>query len=694
MRADNHSSARSCGCRSAMFAVLSLLLVVAGCLVVHRAMLIREEGFFAFLIRWDGIDFMWSKLVYLSDCLRLGLWPLWNPYEFAGTPVFCNVQTLYHNPIVVFYAAIVGFTLETLQLYLVMLYVLGACSMYGLARHFGAPQLFAVLCGILYSASGFALGNAEHVPQLHLYLTEPLTLLLLLRYTRAWSPRSFVLAVLGVCLLIGGGYPSIMGHLMLFNFLFLTVPMVRARHWRGLIGLISIHALAVAVMSPMLVPAALSLPWITRGEGVTYAEYVGSSLPPLYFASLGNPFLGLMHIPGTSLDVTLKNCAVGLPVAMLLVYAVARPAGRGFLLTYAAVSIMGCLGGLLPTARLFHLIPVLGNSYYVTYEFRVLLIVTSFLLAVSSCSSFFAEPNRRLVSLCVFLPILAASLAILPFMQTLDLSSIRISAASFLRVPLTERAAKAVVLALPGFLTVGYLACLRRRSLVVFIVLGLIEVILSSSLNYFTVASRTAPEDRGKYVALEQNRDRGFPIAQPFVRNWAFMTRETMPSILKVHSDWGYDGTRLQSVERILRSPEAPVLHGPYLRMLPAGSASADSLQTVEHRVTDYGPNRVKLRFAMTDRPAMAVLNFMYYPGWEAIAQGLERKCIPVLGGLTGVVLETGDDELLLEFRPAYYKMLCMFSLSIILVLSALACLNRASSRSNGAVSPTTRGSS
>lgn len=654
---------------------LALLGLVAACLLVHRAMLTREAGFFVNLIRWDLTDFMWPKLAYLSDCLRDGIWPVWNPYDFAGAPVFSNVQTLYHNPLVVLYAATVGFSLESLQVYLLLLYVLGAGSMYALARHHAAPRPLAVLFGTLYIASGFALGNAQHLPQISLFLTEPLTLLLLMRLADQPRPRRFGPAVAGVCLLVSCGYPSILGHLSVFNVLITGLPHVQRRQWRALAALLGAHAAALVVMLPMLAPAALSLAHITRGAGVSYADYIRHSLPPANFASALNPFLGLLKQVGEPINISLRNCALGLPVVTLLLYAAARPARNRLLLAYVAVAAAGCLGGRLPTGRLFHAIPILGNSLHVTYEFRVLLIFAAFVLAIRTAPAFFAARTSRLAAACTLAPPLLAAALLLPVASRLNIDHISGSIESFLALKLPDASVWALVLVLPLVFAMVYANGLRRPqfSLAALAAVGIAEAVLSSGFSYATVVGRVSAKDRDACLRIERTRPVGFPIPDPFVRTRIYPDPNSMGSVLKAHSDWGYDSTVLRTTEALLKSPRAGLLYGPYLRVMPAGREDESALRDPGHRITAYGPNGAQITLHPTDEPVTAVLNFAYYRGWRASSAGRPRVCEPVLGGLTGVRLEPGDGQLSLVFRPGYYYALAGCSAAVLAALLVAA---------------------
>jgi hypothetical protein len=323
--------------RNGIWHVALLILLVV---FVHRHLIIMENGHLRSLICWDLLDFTWPKLSYLTDCLRSGVWPLWDPYDFAGNPLVINLVTLYSNPLVLAYAFIVGFSVVKLQVFILILYAYGALNFYILARQCLVPVFYSISLALLYSVSGFALSNAQHGCLLLLFLTEPLTIALMLRFLQSRNVPDFCLAVIGTVFLMSGGYPSVLGHLMLFNCLYGTYIVFRSQEKRseGFQLLVLMNATACVIMLPVFVPAIVSLPYITRGVGVSYEAYTSHSLSFPYLTGFLNPLLGIVYFRDTLDDISVRNCTIGLPVAMLLIYAVLRPRGKWFLILYFVVS--------------------------------------------------------------------------------------------------------------------------------------------------------------------------------------------------------------------------------------------------------------------------------------------------------------------------------------------------------------------
>ena len=80
-------------------------------------------------------------ITFLSDEVRQGRFPLWNPYDYCGYPVFANIEACFFNPMVLasaFLAAHFPFDLAKLLEWGVVLHLwmTGVCA-YHLMRAMG-----------------------------------------------------------------------------------------------------------------------------------------------------------------------------------------------------------------------------------------------------------------------------------------------------------------------------------------------------------------------------------------------------------------------------------------------------------------------------------------------------------------------------------------------------------------------------
>src|SRR5215831_14192534 len=91
---------------------------------------------------------------YLGEQLRSGHVPLWNPYQFAGTPFAADPESGWaYLPAMAFFA-LLPLTAAAAD-FMSFHVLLAGLSTYALARSLGIPTLGAALSGLAYSLSGF-----------------------------------------------------------------------------------------------------------------------------------------------------------------------------------------------------------------------------------------------------------------------------------------------------------------------------------------------------------------------------------------------------------------------------------------------------------------------------------------------------------------------------------------------------------
>ncbi|MEJ2217090.1 MAG: YfhO family protein [Gemmatimonadota bacterium] len=71
-------------------------------------------------------------------------------------------------------------------------------------------------------------------------------------------------------------------------------------------------------------------------------------------------------------------------------------------------------------------------------------------------------------------------------------------------------------------------------------------------------------------------------------------------------------------------------------------------------QVTDYKPDHVEIH-ARTDRRALLVFADNYYEGWQTTVDGKAQPVLKVDHTFRGVVLEPGDHDIVMDFRPASF---------------------------------------
>jgi len=90
---------------------------------------------------------------FAAESFRRGVVPLWNPYNYAGTPFLGNIQTALFFPLSMLYYVLPYGLAETVVVVL-KLYIAGI-SMYYLTRHLGLSRFGSLFSSITFAFCGF-----------------------------------------------------------------------------------------------------------------------------------------------------------------------------------------------------------------------------------------------------------------------------------------------------------------------------------------------------------------------------------------------------------------------------------------------------------------------------------------------------------------------------------------------------------
>lgn len=256
---------------------------------------------------WDGADYFYPNLFYVSESLRQGQIPLWNPYLLNGFPIIANIEAQIFYPINLLFLPFTTFTPYAVYLSIILHFLIAGVSMYALARAFIDSRPAALMSAFTYMYSGFMIGHIEHVTIVAVMAWLPLVALLLERSLRQRNTSCAVLAgvFLGISFL--AGHPQTSHAMVLFLVLFTLYRAISGYREEGL-PLFSLKAMAVCLVMAAMIAAVQILPTYevttqsTRGVPVTFEvaaqsgqfslQDMVSILIPNYFGALTHPYWG------------------------------------------------------------------------------------------------------------------------------------------------------------------------------------------------------------------------------------------------------------------------------------------------------------------------------------------------------------------------------------------------------------------
>ena len=127
----------------------------------------------------DFYRYFYPYKFYVSECIKKGILPLWNPYNACGMPMLGTLQSQIFYPLSMVHY-LLPFNIG-LKLFIVIHFFIAGCSMYYLSREFKFERHAAFLSGVIFSLSGYMLSAVDMLTTLCSAAWMPLIVLLFVR---------------------------------------------------------------------------------------------------------------------------------------------------------------------------------------------------------------------------------------------------------------------------------------------------------------------------------------------------------------------------------------------------------------------------------------------------------------------------------------------------------------------------------
>jgi hypothetical protein len=191
-------------------------------------------------IPFDVEGYYFPVISYMARCVREGRVPFWDPYTYAGMPLYGDLQVQLFYP-ATWLAILVGNLNAGRNIYywvewLIPLHmILAGVFAFLLARRMGLSHPAALLAATVYQLGGYFASQATHLGAICDGAWLPLAILAIFEMRRSFRPRWFALLVLAACLSILAGFAAttvvIAGTTVLFA---LALLGAREASWRVL----------------------------------------------------------------------------------------------------------------------------------------------------------------------------------------------------------------------------------------------------------------------------------------------------------------------------------------------------------------------------------------------------------------------------------------------------------------------------
>jgi hypothetical protein len=171
----------------------------------------------------------WKTLVI--DQLKKGEFPLWNPYNFSGSPLLANHQSQVFYPFTFLYFLFPQITAWTIMV--ILQPILGSLFMYLFATEIGLSAAAALLASILFNFSGFANVWMEFTTVWHTILWLPLLLYLFERgiKQKKLTIKEQIVFMFGLFSSMTAGHPQDFINSFIFLIVYILIRFVSLHNW-------------------------------------------------------------------------------------------------------------------------------------------------------------------------------------------------------------------------------------------------------------------------------------------------------------------------------------------------------------------------------------------------------------------------------------------------------------------------------
>lgn len=307
----------------------------------------------------DLASFLYPMYSFAAENLQKGIIPLWNPYQFSGSPFAADMQSglLYPLNLLAFFL-VRPFSYQAMEGLAVIHYFLAALFMYIYMRGLGASSFGSLASGIIFAFGGFTVAHLGH---LNLIASATWLPLILFFFQRAISGRSLAF---GVAAGAAYGVSILAGHIQisLYTALFLTLYWVwgiiqREKTTEGkdqftsmLLSLPITVAVALGSAAALIIPS-YELTALSIRATISYAQSLEYAATPMGFITLLIPhFFGpdAANYWGIKGNLTEVYGYAGILPLLLAAAAILlyrwRPPRAWFFILIAAVSLLLAVG--------------------------------------------------------------------------------------------------------------------------------------------------------------------------------------------------------------------------------------------------------------------------------------------------------------------------------------------------------------
>jgi hypothetical protein len=316
---------------------------------------------FFFSLKFDNLDqyLPWRFLV--SESLRGGMLPLWNPYTHLGYPLYADPQSGSWYPFVWIASIFSDYNMFWLHFEYIFHVWLAGFGMYLLCNELIKHRNVALLAGSSYMLSGFFTGNTQHLTWIISGCWCVFILYFFLKSLRTRSYNDAVCCALSFFMLLTGGYPAfsiiIAYALALFSFVYIIRKYSRNdKNTIYIIIPVLIAVLTFLFSSVMVMSIMKSFEIAGRAEGLTKAAAMANPFSPQSMDSFLFPLPSVRRSGFFDTDPSMSNGFFGVMMfaGFILSFFIKSNFTKNFILGCSLFCLLASMGSYTPLRSLLY----------------------------------------------------------------------------------------------------------------------------------------------------------------------------------------------------------------------------------------------------------------------------------------------------------------------------------------------------
>ncbi len=386
---------------------------------------------FLFCLKNDVLTGYLPVRFFMSESIRQGLIPWWNPYVNFGLPQHADMSGGFWNPLTWLISITVGYNIYSITFETLLYIIIGGAGMYRMGSLWNWNAQTKIIAAVCYMCCGYFIGDLQHLNWIAPAGFLPWCFFYYSSFLQKFSFRLLVVNTILFYLYISASHPGMLigaayffSAVTLFVFTGIGKPKPVGNFFKQTGWVILLLLLIAVATAGMIISYTELLPFLTRESKPVINNSALNSTTFQSGISFLFPFTVVKAEDFFQSDIALRNCYIGLiPLVFMLTTLLSnwRKKEVSFFMVVGLFFLLLSSDGFIQTFA-YRYFPFIG---YVRLpgEFRIFTLFCFLITGCNQLNSFSTDTNANRVALLVsrlliFFSITASLWGILSIIRT------------------------------------------------------------------------------------------------------------------------------------------------------------------------------------------------------------------------------------------------------------------------------------